>query len=101
MIHILAQSCLGKAISITDEHWNRLITNKHPVMAGQEEEVRAVLENADEIRVSKVDNSVFLYYKGSNGRFLCVVAKHLNDEGFIITAYPTDKIKEGKLVWKR
>ncbi len=101
MIHILARSCLGKAISITGDHRRRLITNKHPVMAGREAEVRAVLENADEIRVSKVDSSVFLYYKGSNGRFLCVVAKHLNDEGFIITAYPTDKIKEGKLVWKR
>lgn len=28
---------------------------------------------------------------------MCVVAKHLNGDGFIITAYITDKIKEGKV----
>jgi hypothetical protein len=33
--------------------------------------------------------------------YLCIVARHLNGDGFIITAYITDKIKEGEVVWKK
>ncbi len=31
--------------------------------------------------------------------FVCVVARHLNGEGFIITAYRTNLIKIGETVW--
>jgi len=37
-----------------------------------------------------------LYYKKLNGKYCCVVAKHLNGEGFIITTYITNKIKIGE-----
>lgn len=55
----------------------------------------------DEIRVSKSDAKVFLYYKRSGGNYLCVIAKHQNGKGFIITVYITNKIKEGKTIWKK
>ncbi len=34
---------------------------------------------------------VFLYYKKID-KLYCVVAKHEGEEGFLITAYPTDKV---------
>lgn len=70
-------------------------------MQGQEDNVKRALEDADQVRVSKVDPKVYLYYKRLAKRFVCVVVRHLNGEGFIISAYPTDVIKEGEVKWKK
>ena len=63
-------------------------------MRGKEKIVKEVLSNPDEIRKSKIAENVFLYYKKME-KLYCVVAKHEVKEGFLITAYPTDKVKEG------
>ena len=70
-------------------------------MRGREKEVQEALQGATEVRRSKSDTSVYLYYKRERGYFICVVAKHLNNEGFLITAYFTEVIKEGKAIWKK
>ena len=71
-------------------------------MAGRETKVQEVLQNPDEIRVSKRDPSVYLFYKSEKiGRWVCTVTKRLNGEGFLITAYPTDAIKEGRKIWPK
>ncbi|GLI53746.1 hypothetical protein [Thermodesulfovibrio yellowstonii] len=85
-------------IRTTYSYWEYLITIKHPIMKGKEEIVKSTLESPDEIRQSKIDNNVFLYYKKFD-RLYCVVAKHFKNEGFLITAYPTDKVKEGEQIW--
>ncbi|MCG3199529.1 MAG: hypothetical protein GHCLOJNM_04047 [bacterium] len=60
------------------------------------------LASPDEIRLSKGDESVHLFYRRTDtNRWLCAVAKRLDGEGFLITAYPTDRIKEGELLWKK
>ncbi|PIP73114.1 MAG: hypothetical protein COW89_03245, partial [Nitrospinae bacterium CG22_combo_CG10-13_8_21_14_all_47_10] len=40
-------------------------------------------------------------YKSHRKYSLVVMAKHRNGDGFIITAYYTDQIKEGKRVYRR
>jgi len=58
------------------------------------------LRNPDVIIREKIDPSVYLYYKHHRGGyFICVVAKHLNGDGYIITAYITDHIKRGEIVY--
>ena len=91
---------LGVKIRITEDYWNYLIEVKHPVMKGKEDLVQEILTNPDEIRRSTIDENVCLYYKRIE-RLYCVVTKGIDGEGFIITAYPTDKIKEGRTIWKR
>jgi hypothetical protein len=91
---------LKKKIKLIRRIWEVLINLKHLEMRGKENLVLAALENPDEIRRSKTDESVYLYYKKLNGRWIVIVCKHLNSEGFIITAYITDRIKEGEIVWK-
>ncbi len=54
-----------------------------------------------EIRKSKRDSSVYLFY----GRFelkllVCAVVKFLNGDGFILTTYLTRRMV-GDLVWKK
>ena len=65
-------------------------------------EVQDVLHTPDEVRQSRSDPAVFLFYRAElSGRRVCAVTKRLNDEGFLITTYPTDAIKEGERVWSR
>lgn len=91
---------LSIKIRTTEEYWNYLVTIKHRVMKHKEEMVQKVLSNPDFIRKSKIDENVFLYYK-QNDRLYCVVARHEGKEGFLITAYPTDKVKEGDVIWTK
>ena len=84
----------------TVDYWKYLITIKHPIMKGKEDIVKATLQSPDEIRQSSTDKDVFLYYKQSD-KLYCVVVRHNGIEGYLITAYPTDKVKEGVIVWTR
>jgi len=92
-----AKTPLNVEVRTTAGYWEYLITMKHPVMKGKEDMVKAVLQFPDEIRQSKTDKDVFLYYKQFD-RLNCVVAKHIGLDGFLTTAYPTDK---GDSIWTR
>ncbi|MBI4149294.1 DUF4258 domain-containing protein [Candidatus Woesearchaeota archaeon] len=94
-------SKLGKRIVVTTSRLDLIAKTKHPEISGKEEEVRETLYNPDEIRLSKSDATVYLYYKYYGGLSLSVVVKHKNGEGFVVTAYYTDRIKEGKQLYKR
>jgi hypothetical protein len=89
-------------VRVTRAYWDLIITIKHPVMAGREDDVQETLQNPSEIRQSKSDQDVFLFYKPERiGQWVCAVSKRLNGDGFLITAYLTDAIKEGELVWPK
>lgn len=91
---------LNVTIRTTSSYWEYLTAIKHPVMMGKEDVVKATLAEPDEIRRSKVDPSVILYYKMLE-RHYWVVAKHEDGTGFLITAYPVDTLKEGEIIWKK
>ncbi len=91
---------LGFKVRVSRAYWEVIVTIKHPIMAGCEAVVRDVLASPEEIRASRGDNTVYLFYGQKAGRrWICAVAKRLNGEGFLITAYPTDAVKEGVRVW--
>ena len=93
---------LGFLVRAHRSHWRMIVSMKHPVMAGREADIRNVLESPDEIRSSRIDPSVYLFYRLEHPkRWICVVARRLDREGFLITAYPTDAIKEGVRVWPK
>ncbi len=93
---------LNFSIRVTGSYWEYIVTVKHPIMAGREEDVKDTLQNPDEIRVSRSDPNVYLFYKSErSGRWVCAVAKRLDGEGFLITTYPTDLIKEGIKIWPK
>jgi len=87
---------------VTRAYWELIVTIKHPVMAARENDVKDTLRNPSEVRQSKSDRDVYLFYKPQHiSRWVCAVAKRLDGEGFLITAYLTDAIKEGDLVWPK
>ena len=54
---------LGFSVLVTRSRWEVIATIKHPVMADRESRVRAALESPDEIRRSRTDSEVLLFYK--------------------------------------
>jgi hypothetical protein len=97
-IYFSVKTPLGIDVRTTVTYWEYLLTIKHPIMKGYEEIVKVVLQSPDEIRQSATDKDVFLYYKQFD-RLYCIVVRHAGTEGYLITAYPTDKVKEGGIVW--
>jgi hypothetical protein len=93
---------LGFSVRVTRERWRLITTIKHPVMVGQEGAVRHTLEHPDQVRQSRSDPEVLLFYQGSgDNRWVCAVAKRASDHGFLITACPIDGVKEGTQVWPK
>ena len=98
----VVQSRLAFAVRTTRGYWSLITSVKHPSLAGQERAVIQTLIEPDQVRASKVDHAVYLFYRKFGRRHLCVVTKRLDPKtGFVMTAYITDRIKEGRIVWKR
>ncbi|MBI5186605.1 MAG: DUF4258 domain-containing protein [Nitrospinae bacterium] len=99
MLYIEVISKLGKHIRTTKRHWD-YITSKHESIIGMEKQIEETLKNPVYARLSKEDKEVYLYYAACGKYFMCVVCRHLNGDGFIITAYLTDNIKKGVAVYE-
>lgn len=93
---------LGFDVRVTYQYWRLISTVKHPVMLNQERAVQEALQNPDQVRRSRTDHDVYLFYKlTDNNRWTCAVAKKINGNDFLITCYPNDCIKEGEKKWPR
>jgi hypothetical protein len=92
---------LGFSARTTADYWS-LLEAKHPKLRGRAQDVAQVLAPPDQVYQSRQDHAVFLCYRcyrTDQRRLLYVVIKRLDGEGFLITAYPCDKIKEGDRIW--
>jgi hypothetical protein len=86
-------SKMGKVVSLDEVRWRHVL--EHPEM-----------ENPDEVRESVRMSSIWLFYKfyaesPVTKKYLLVIVKVLDGEGFIVTAFFTDKVKKGGLIWKK
>jgi len=97
-----ADTPLGFRVRVDRARWELIVNEKHPAMKGRELEVKSALESPNEVRQSKSDVSVLLFYKTEAlKRWVCAATKRSDEEGFLITAYPTDAIKEGTKIWPK
>src|SRR5215468_8371994 len=97
-----ARTPVGFLVRVSRARWDLITTVKHPVMAGRESTVKATLENPDEVRQSRIDPEVLLFYKAEAARrWVCAVTKPADADAFLVTAYPTDAIKEGVRIWPK
>ena len=92
---------LGITVRCRRTFWENVILHKHPVLRGREGEVGLALSEPDEVRRSRRDPSVLLFYRGDSPRWTCAVTKVSGLWGVLVTAYPTDAIKIGDTVWTR
>ena len=92
---------LGICVRCSQTYWHDVILQKHPILRGREEDVCLSLADPDEVRRSRRDPAVLLFYRGDSPRWTCAVTKVGGRSGFLVTAYPTDAIKIGDPVWTR
>ena len=91
---------LGFKVRTSAAYWQKIIL-KYPDLAEQLELVKRALALPDEIRRSSRDAEVLLFYLAGEHRWVVAVARRANREGFLITAYQTDAIKEGETIWHK
>jgi hypothetical protein len=98
------RDCFGHSVRLTDERLAHIL--EHAEMAGMEDEIERVLQMPSEVRVSRSDDNVKLFYEfytqsRVGGKWLCVVVKYLLGDAFVVTAYLTDSLKAGETLWPK
>lgn len=98
------RDCFGRLIRLTDERMAHIL--QHPEMIGMEAEIVHVLQRPAEVRLSRSDSTVQLFYEyyvktRVGGKWLCAVVKYAADDGFVVTAYLTDQLKPGERLWPK
>jgi len=99
--HFEVLSKLNRKIRTTTRYWQKIVTLKHPVMAGQDNKVIKTLKYPDTVKLSEKDDKVFLYYKKFAEKYICVVVRHEDGKGFVISTFPVDKIRIGTKVYEK
>lgn len=96
---------LNRQIRLTGERQEHLETD-HPEMSNQIRKIENTLLNPDVVVRSKTDYDVELFYQHYDStpvteKYLCIVVKKFEGNSFIVTAYFTDTIKKGEVLWKK
>lgn len=100
----LIKDCFGRSVRLTDERLAHIL--EHSEMVGMEDELEQVLQTPSDVRLSRSDDNVRLFYEYYShtrlgGKWLCVVVKYLPDDAFVVTAYLTDTLKAGESIWPK
>jgi len=95
----------NRRVRLTNERRNHIEID-HPEMNRQIGKIKETLSNPDIIVRSRTDSEVELFYRHYEStpvtkKCLCVVVKVLINDMFIITAYFTDTIKGGDVLWEK
>lgn len=91
-------SKVGVWVRLTEVQWEHIFS-KHPEMVDQQERIRATLESPERVYVVPRRQNHH-YYRlfdqtpVTRKKYLAVIVKHLNQDGFVITAYYTTQINE-------
>jgi plasmid stabilization system protein ParE len=91
---------LGFTVRTSPQYWQKIVT-KHPDLVERLELIKSALAAPDEVRRSSRDKGILVFYLATDKRWAVAVARRLNGDGFLITAYQTDAIKEGDTIWHR
>lgn len=92
---------LGFVARCSRVYWDFIVEHKHRILKDCHLKVIAALQDPVEIRQSRKDERVYLFYRPEGKRWICAVVKPEDGVAYLITAYPTDNIKAGVTVWKK
>ena len=100
----LLHDCEGRAVRLTDERLKHILD--HPEMQQMTSAISETLTHPERVIQSRSDLGARLYYRfyietRVGDKYLCVVVKIKQQDAFVLTAYLTDTIKKGDVVWPR
>ena len=92
----------GLRIRLTDERFEHI--RYHPEMVSMERHIADTLSRPERVVESLSDAEARLYYRFYVGtrvgdKYLCVVVKVQAEDAFVVTAYMTDKVEKGNVLW--
>ena len=92
----------GRFIRLTNERLAHI--QDHPEMHGMDAAIALTLAAPETVVRSVSDPQVELYYRFCEetrvgDKYICVAVKLPVNDAFVLTAYLTDSIKRGVLVW--
>ena len=98
----LLRNYLGSTVRLTDERLAHIL--EHPEMTGLWNAIEETLASPEYVIQSSSDDQAQLYYRfypatRVGEKFLCVVVKAGRPSPFVLTAYLTDKVKRGNVLW--
>ncbi len=78
----------------------RHILSKHPEVMALWDRIPKALEKPDYVKRSSYAVNVWLYYKlvETHGKYLTIIVEIYDGKGMLLTAYITDRIKEGEML---
>lgn len=85
----------GRSIYLTNERYNHI--KKHPEMQNSLDIIEETIKTPQKITAYSLEPDLKYYYthhknRKSKAKYLRVVVKYLNGEGFVITAYFVDEM---------
>jgi hypothetical protein len=94
--------CFDRKVRLTDERLAHIL--EHPEMRGMAGELERALRRPRLVRRSRSDPAVRLFYEDLaatpvGAKWLCIVVKYGENDAFVVTAYLTDKPKDGEDLW--
>ncbi len=93
-------SPLGYLVFLSRDRWREITRFKHPALAGKGRLVRDCIGSPSLVRESVKNPDVHLYYRPLGAVHVCVVvAPAAKGRWFVVTAYLTKNIKEGRELW--
>jgi len=97
----IAKSKNNILIRLTEERWRHIVEN-HDDLAGYYDEVLGAIEDPDYI-IQGYGEAITALKEVEKEKFLTVVYKEFDTDGFIITAYFSSKIKLDKevILWQK
>lgn len=92
----------GLAIRLTDERRAHVLG--HPEMVSMEPAIEDTLVHPERVVQSFSDPQAKRYYRFyfrtiAGSKYLCVVVKTVDADAFVLTAYLTDRINKGVVLW--
>jgi len=102
MVYLLDKD--GRSVRLTAERLEHLESD-HPEMRGQLAKIEQTLREPERVIQSRSDPAVRLYYRlyaatPVTRKHLCVVVKSSSQEdAFVVTAYFTNTLKQGDVLW--
>ena len=94
----------GKIIRLTEVQWLHAVFF-HPEIEGEQEKMKEVLKNPEIVVIGATEDTKICYkfypLTPVAPKYLAIVVKILDREGFIVTSYFTERVRRGEVLWRK
>jgi hypothetical protein len=104
MQNVLLRDYQNRLVRFTAERLAHVL--EHPEMLAMKDEIALALQEPDYVIQSRSDENAVVHCKyyhrtAVGNKWLSIVVKYNDDDAFVITAFLTNKLHKGDILWQR